>query len=192
MKAAAIEPKEKRKQGIKVELTLPDGISASVSGNILSVKGPKGESKRVIKQKNVSVSADGDKLVFETSRSTKKDKKMANSLVAHAKNMMKGAAETHAYILKICAGHFPITVTVADKKLSVKNFLGEKVPRVLPLKDGATVKVEGVLIHVTSVDKEIAGQVSAGIEQLTRRPGFDSRVFQDGIFITNKDGKELK
>ena len=85
-----------------------------------------------------------------------------------------------------------MTVTISDNKLHVKNFLGEKVPRVLNLKEGTTVKVDGALIHVTSSSKELAGQVSGDIEQLTRRPGFDTRVFQDGIYIINKDGKELK
>ncbi|MDP6647875.1 MAG: 50S ribosomal protein L6, partial [Candidatus Woesearchaeota archaeon] len=63
---------------------------------------------------------------------------------------------------------------------------------VLQIKEGATVKVEGDLINVTSTNKETAGQVSADIEQLTRRPGYDKRIFQDGIYIINKDGKELK
>ena len=53
-------------------------------------------------------------------------------------------------------------------------------------------KVEGELIHVAGTNKEIAGQVSADIEQLTRRPGYDTRIFQDGIWITSKDGKEMK
>jgi large subunit ribosomal protein L6 len=63
---------------------------------------------------------------------------------------------------------------------------------VLDLKNDADVKIEGDLIYVTSQNKETAGQASADIEQLTRRPGYDTRIFQDGIYIINKDGKELK
>ena len=59
------------------------------------------------------------------------------------------------------------------------------------IKAGAEVKLDGI-INITSPDKEIAGQISADIEQLTRRPGFDTRVFQDGIYIINKDGEEQK
>ena len=181
-----------KKQNLRIEVTLPEGVLASISGKSLIIKGPKGEVKRELKQKNVSVKVEGQKIIFETKRFTKKDKKMAYSLTAHAKNMVKGTTQNHAYTLKICAGHFPMTVAVADNKLSVKNFLGEKVPRVLRLKEGAAVKVDGQFIHVTSASKEIAGQVAADIEQLTRRPGFDTRVFQDGVYIVNKDGKELK
>ena len=186
------QSKPGKKQNVRIEVALPEGVAASVAGNMLTIKGPKGEVTRELKQKNVSVKIDGQKIILETKRFTKKDKKMAYSLTAHAKNMIKGTTQTHEYTLKICAGHFPMTVAVADNKLSVKNFLGEKVPRILPLKEGASVKVDGQLIHITSTSKEIAGQVAAGIEQLTRRPGFDTRVFQDGIYIINKDGKELK
>ena len=186
------QSKPGKKQNVRIEVALPEGVAASVEGNMLTIKGPKGEVTRELKQKNVSVKIDGQKIILETKRFTKKDKKMAYSLTAHAKNMIKGTTQTHEYTLKICAGHFPMTVAVADNKLSVKNFLGEKVPRILPLKEGASVKVDGQLIHITSTSKEIAGQVAAGIEQLTRRPGFDTRVFQDGIYIINKDGKELK
>ena len=85
-----------------------------------------------------------------------------------------------------------MNVSTSNNKLIVKNFLGEKVPRILQLKEGADVKIEGEIIKVESSNKELAGQVSADIEQLTRRPGYDSRIFQDGIYITNKDGRELK
>ena len=85
-----------------------------------------------------------------------------------------------------------MNVRITVNKLVIKNFLGEKVPRTLEFKNGVQVKVDGDLIHVVSNSKELAGQVSADIEQLTRRPGYDTRVFQDGCYIISKDGKELK
>ena len=53
-------------------------------------------------------------------------------------------------------------------------------------------KVEGDNVSVESPDKELAGTTASDIEQLTRRPNFDTRIFQDGIFITSKAGKEIK
>ena len=54
-----------------------------------------------------------------------------------------------------------------------------------------TNKVEGEIVTVNHCDIEVAGQTAADIEQLTRRPGFDPRIFQDGIYITKKDGKNI-
>src|SRR3989338_2299349 len=108
---------------------------------------------------------------------------------AHVRNLVRGADEGHVYKLKICASHFPMTVQVAGSQLVIKNFLGEKFPRTLALKEGATVKVDGQIITVESANKETAGTVASDIEKLTRRPGFDPRVFQDGIYMILKDGK---
>lgn len=184
--------KIKRKEGITKEIVLPDNVSASIDGKFLLVKGVKGEAKREIKQRNISIKIDDKKIAIESKSGTKEDKKIIGSLMAHIKNMIKGSTHNHVYTLKICSGHFPMSVSVSGDNLIVKNFLGEKVPRVLQLKQNADVKVEGELVYVTSTNKEIAGQISADIEQLTRRPRYDTRVFQDGIYITNKDGKHLK
>ena len=182
----------KKKQGTVKDIGLPDNLSASIHGQILLIKGPKDEVKKEFKQHNISISVNDKKIFLESKSGTKEDKKIMGSLVAHIKNMIRGSQQKHVYTLKICSGHFPMNVSISSNKLFVKNFLGEKVPRVLQLKEGADVKVEGDLIHVESANKEIAGQVSADIEQLTRRPGYDTRIFQDGCYIIVKDGKVLK
>jgi len=184
--------KSRKKVGIMKEVGLPEGVSASLNELVLTIKGPHGESKRMLKKQSISIKIVSNKITFESEKATKENKKMIGSLEAHVKNMIKGSIHGHTYILKICSGHFPMNVSISGNKLHVKNFLGEKVPRVLQLKEGADVKVDGSAIHVTSPSKEIAGQVSADIEKLTRRPGFDTRIFQDGIYITTKDGRELK
>lgn len=186
--------KEKIKGRIVREILLPDGVGASVNERVLIIKGPKGEVKRELKQHRVSIKRDDKKIILESEKETKRDKKIIGSLAAHVKNMIRGSLQNHTHILKICSGHFPMSVTVSGDKLIVKNFLGEKVPRVLKLNmdSGAEIRVEGELIYVKSASKEIVGQVSADIEQLTRRPGYDTRIFQDGIYIINKGGRELK
>lgn len=184
--------KNQKKGKITRDIELPSDVSAFLDNGFLLIKGPKGEVKIGSKQRNVVIKIENKKITIESKSGTKVDKKIIGSVVAHIKNMIKGSLQKHTYILKICSGHFPMSVSATGNKFIVKNFLGEKVPRVLQLKDGADVKVEGDLIYVTSPNKEIAGQISADIEQLTRRPGYDSRIFQDGCYIISKTGKELK
>ncbi len=62
----------------------------------------------------------------------------------------------------------------------------------MKIKEDVDVKVEGDKVTVESPDKEKAGQCAASIEQLTKRTGYDSRIFQDGIWVVSKSGKELK
>lgn len=181
-----------KKKGIELEIKLPDKVEAKKEGTVLIIKGPKGECKRVIAEPLLSLSIKDSAVLLSTSESTKAEKKRIYAYEEHIKNMVIGVTHGHSYQLKICAGHFPVTVSVANSQLIIKNFLGEKFPRTLKLKAGATVKVEGDKIDVTSPDKEIAGTTASDIETLTRRPGFDTRIFQDGIYIINKDGKEIK
>ncbi|MEK6943136.1 MAG: 50S ribosomal protein L6 [Nanoarchaeota archaeon] len=186
------QTRDLRKEKLIKHVEMPSGVTMSVTGKTITVKGPKGEVKREMKFHHVVIKHESNKITFEANKTTKRSKKMIGSLVAHVKNMVRGSQNAHVYVLKICSGHFPMNVSISGNKFVVKNFLGEKVPRSMIIKAGAEVKLDGDHINITSPDKEIAGQISADIEQLTRRPGFDTRVFQDGIYIINKDGEEQK
>ncbi len=178
---------------IEERVELGEGASASYDQKtrVLVVKGEKGELKRVLYHPAIRITIENGSILFAAADVTLREKKRLYTFVAHAKNMVKGVTEGFTYTLKICSGHFPMSVAVKDRTFEVKNFIGEKVPRVLAIKDGADVAIDGDVVTVTGFDKEIVGQVAADIEQLTRRTGFDSRIFQDGIFITEKDGKKV-
>lgn len=84
-----------------------------------------------------------------------------------------------------------MNVSVEKGNVIVKNFLGEKMARVARILEGSEVKVNGDEIIVTSVNKETAGQTASNIEQCTRVTNKDRRIFQDGIYITQKGGKSV-
>jgi len=83
-------------------------------------------------------------------------------------------------------------LTYKNNLLEVKNYMGETVPRTLKIKPGVEVVIKEPEITVTSPSKELSALTAAAIEQLTRRANFDRRVFQDGIYITHKDGVDIK
>lgn len=180
----------KRKK-IEEQIEIPKGVQVTVEGFNITVKGPKGEVKRIVKNPTIVIIKNQDNIVFTAEKTSKKEKKEVNTYAAHFKNMINGATVGHYYELKICSGHFPMNVSYAGGEIIIKNFIGEKNPRKLKIQQGVTVKVEGDKITVEHSDIEIAGQTAANIEQLTRRPGFDPRIFQDGIYIVKKDGKDI-
>ena len=167
------------------------GIEVKVDGSVITLKGEKGEVSRDFKNPRISIEHQDDKIYFKAKKATKREKTIIGTFKAHLNNLIKGVKEGHKYTLKICAGHFPMNVSVNNNVFSVKNFLGEKTPRTVEIKKGVSVKIEGDIIVVEGVNKERVGQTAGDIEQLTRITDRDRNKFQDGIYITNKDGKDI-
>ena len=165
-------------------------MSASYEERSLKVKG-KNEVSRVLYQPKITVKVENNKIVLEAKKATQREKRMIYAMKAHAKNLFKGAEQGHTYKLKVCSGHFPMNISISNGVLTVKNFLGEAVPRTLKLKQGADVKLEGDIITVTANIKDIAGQQAGEIEKLTRITNRDRRIFQDGLYIIEKDGRPV-
>lgn len=179
------------KAHLKEEFEVTEGVTVKHENNLLVVEGSKGKVERSAILPGITIKQNDAKVVIEALRGSKREKMLINTFKAHIKNMMRGVTEGHNYKLKICSGHFPMTVTVKGNELEVKNFIGEKVPRVINFKEGVSVKVDGDLITVEGIDKEAVGSAAAKIELMCKRSGFDKRIFQDGIYITEKDGKVL-
>jgi large subunit ribosomal protein L6 len=183
--------RQKQKETLQETVELPTGCEFRQDNQKITVKGPKGEVTRTLSDKQIKIKNEGGALALSYENTTKREKKNLFTTAAHLKNMVKGVQEGFTYRLKICSGHFPMSVSFKGGVFEIKNFIGEKVPRTLKIKPGADLKIEGDTITVHAVDKELAGLTAGAIEKLTRRPGFDKRIFQDGIYITEKDGKKI-
>ena len=173
------------------EIEIPEGVEIKIENGTINVKGPEGENKRIFDLRKIALEKKENKIIMGSKKATKKEKKMINTMTAHIKNMIKGTKEKFEYKLKIVFSHFPITVEVQGDKAIIKNFLGEKVPREVKVPKDAEIKVDKDIITVTSINKEIAGQAAANLESATKIKMRDRRIFQDGIYITNKAGREI-
>ena len=177
---------------VREEVEIPEGVEVTVEGNVVKVKGPKGELERELKYPGVKIFTEDGKVVIYKEFPRKKDIAIARTFKAHIANMIKGVTEGFTYKLKVVYSHFPVTVKVQGDEVVIENFLGEKNPRRAKILPGVTVKVRGQEITVEGIDKEAVGQTAANIEQATRITKWDRRVFQDGIYIVEKAGKPIK
>jgi large subunit ribosomal protein L6 len=182
MKKENLRPLEK-------EIVLPEGVEAEINGKELKIKKGNKEGKKVII--NIEMTKKDNILLLKAKRSTKREIKQINTAKAHIKNMIKGLDNNYMYKLQICAVHFPMTVLAKDNQVIIKNFLGETKERKANIVTGATVKIERDIITVESHDKEAAGQTAANIEKAARTRNKDKRIFQDGIYMTEKCGKGI-
>ncbi|OIO66331.1 50S ribosomal protein L6 [Candidatus Woesearchaeota archaeon CG1_02_57_44] len=178
------------KATINETVDLPEGVSASMSDTVITLKGAKGEISKRVADGKISCVVTDNVVTLHADDGTKREKARIGSAKAHIKNMIKGVTNGYTYMLKVCAGHFPMNITASKDSFQVKNFMGEKVPRKMSVDPTVKIKVAGDIITVEGTSKEAVSQQAARIEQLTRICGKDRRIFQDGIYITSKGDGE--
>jgi len=181
------------KGNISHEIEIPEGVEVKIEDGIISAKGPAGENSRRLVSKKLNISKKDNAILIQAENTTKREKKLRQEHSNHtSKIYFLVLAKIYTYQLKICSSHFPITAEIKDNVMSVKNLLGESVPRKIKLKQGADVKVEGEIIKISSSDKELAGTIASLIEAKCKVKGRDRRIFQDGIFIISKAEQETE
>lgn len=172
------------------EIKVPEGFTADVGGMTVSVSGPKGKLSREFRGMfGVKIERTTGGVKVSSESEIRKQKSKVGAVIAHVRNMLMGLKEGYTAKLKIIYTHFPVTVKVEDKerRVMVTNFLGEKTPRAAKIfGDDTKVEINGADIVITGTDIEAVGQTAANLEQKTRVRAHDRKVFQDGIFITEK------
>jgi large subunit ribosomal protein L6 len=182
---------KKKKKIFEEKIKIPESIQLDLSGSLIKVKGPAGNNEKRLTNPLIYIKKENDNIILSSSRYTRKEKRILMTFVAHINNLIKGVISPYVYTLKICSGHFPMSVSVLNNKVIIKNFFAEKIPREAKILPNVDVKINGELITIKSVDRELAGQTASNIEQACRIVARDRRIFMDGIYITSKAGKQI-
>ncbi len=175
---------------ISHSIALPEGASASIAGDVITVSKDGQSLSREFRHHKVEVRAvNGDLEVF-VNLPRRSDKALAGTWAAHLRNMVLGIDEGFEYRLKAVFSHFPMSLKVDGKQMIINNLFGEKVPRVAKLPwspDEVKVQVKNKTdVVVSGANREKVGQTAANIERACRIKKRDRRVFQDGIYIVSK------
>jgi large subunit ribosomal protein L6 len=168
---------------IKEKIEVPKGIELKVSGRSVEVSGPKGKLSKTFRFPDVKIAPEGKEVAVEASSKRRRDKAAVGTILAHLRNMFKGVTKGFVYKMRVVYSHFPITVKVEGKRVSVNNFLGERHPRFANVVGDVKVEVNGDEVLVSGINKEDVGQTAVNIERSTRVTHRDRRIFQDGCYI---------
>lgn len=174
------------KKEIKEEIEVPEGISGTFEDGTLKLKKDSQEVVRKVNRPDIEIKIKGNKLILEAKKGNRTQYKVIKTLLSHIKNTLYGLSNPFVYKLESASVHFPLTLKVEGDYVIIDNFLGEKVPRKAKIVPGSEVKINGQEITITSYDKEAAGQTAANLEQATKVTNRDPRIFQDGVYITEK------
>ncbi|MDQ1275100.1 MAG: large subunit ribosomal protein [Euryarchaeota archaeon] len=167
-------------------IEIPEGVSVSLSQDVITARGPKGTVERTFWYPGIKIEVREGEILVDAESSRKEQKAMVGTFASHIKNLMIGVSEGFECKMTIVYAHFPMQVKVEGKTLVIGNFLGEKKPRVAKILGESKVKVSGNEVTISGINKEDVGQTAANIEQKTKIKRFDPRIFQDGIYIVQK------
>lgn len=167
-------------------IDIPEKVDIRKEKDLIVVTGPKGELKKVIHNPLISLEVKGKIVVIKSVNEKRKSLAMAGTAAAHIRNMVAGVTSGYEAKMKIVYSHFPIKVKVESGSVIIQNFMGERDSRKAEIVEGVKVDVKKEELLISGIDREAVGQTAGRIEIVTRVTGYDRRVFQDGIFLTEK------
>ena len=139
-------------------IELPKGVTVNIAAGGVSVKGPKGELKRILPT-GVSLKVTGTHIDVsrnDDSRENRSKHGLTRALVA---NMVTGV--TTGFERKLEINGVGYRAEVAGQKLTMA--LGYSHPIVYDLPKGISAKVDKNIIIVTGSDREVLGETAAKI-----------------------------
>jgi large subunit ribosomal protein L6 len=170
----------------RTEIEIPDEVTAEIDHLDLTVEGPEGNVTRRLWYPDVEVEVEDGRVVVQSDESDAKTMATLGTFESHVRNMFHGVTDEWEYKMEVFYSHFPMQVRSEGDEVVIENFLGERAPRRAAIHGDTTVEVDDEEVYLRGPDIEDVGQTAADIEQLTRVPGKDTRVFQDGVYITEK------
>ena len=173
----------------KQPVAIPAGVTVTVNGQSISVKGPKGELSREIPAGITATVAEG-KVVYER----KDDSRLLRSLHGLSRtlcaNMVEGVTKGYKKSLSIEGTGFKAQQQ-GEKLLLSLGFASPK-EYAVPAGIKVTLEKDGVIVHVEGIDKELVGQAAARIRSFYPAEPYKGKgVKYVGEVIRRKQGKKM-
>lgn len=171
----------------KYPVVVPNGVTVSMAGSNVSVKGKLGESSLQLVD-DVEASLEGNQLWVKPKGETKRARMMWGTTRALLNNMVKGVSDGFTINLEINGVGY--RAAVQGKNLNLQ--LGYSHDINYPIPDGIAVKCEKpTSISITGKDRQIVGQIAAEIRAFRGPEPYKGKgVKYDTETILRKEGKK--
>lgn len=166
---------------------IPANTEVKIAGDVLTMKGPKGELSRSFKFDLVSINLQGDEATFTPKTEDISTKALWGTYAAHFKNMLKGVNE--GYEKKLTLEGVGFKSEVAGNTL--KFALGFSHPVIMDIPATLKVTAEKNVITISGTDKEAVGQFAAKVrDQKPPEPYKGKGIRYEGEYVRRKQGKK--
>ncbi len=171
-------------------IELPEGVTLSVDGSTVTVKGPKGELSQKI-DRDLSVQIEDGVVTLNRPTDQKRHKAMQGLYRSLIANMVVGVSEGYKKVLELVGVGYKAENKgqVLDLALGYShNFIFE-IPAEVSVST-ETLKGQPPRVFLESIDKQLVGQVAAKIRSLRKPEPYKGKgVRYQGEIIRRKAGK---
>ena len=172
----------------KLPIEIPEGVTIDIKGEIVTVKGPKGELSERIRS-NITVKIEGNILTCSKSDETKESKSLhglSRSLIA---NMVEGVTKGFVKRLEIIGVGYKANVQGSKLVLN----LGFSHPIEIKTPEGITFELDKDkknILSVSGISKQQVGEIAAKIRSYRKPEPYKGKgIRYEGEHVARKAGK---
>jgi large subunit ribosomal protein L6 len=171
-------------------ITVPAGVDLKVNGQVVTVKGPKGELSHTLAEPITLEKADDGSFNVVRPNDERKAKELHGLSRTLISNMVVGVTEGYRKSLEIAGTGYRVTAKGSDLEFA----LGFSHPVLVTPPPGITFTVERpTLFHIAGIDKQQVGEVAANIRKIRPPEPYKGKgVKYQGEVIRRKAGKAGK
>jgi large subunit ribosomal protein L6 len=173
----------------KAPIAIPSGVDITITGQHVTVKGPKGTLSRVIPGE-IIVRKEDSTLLVERPNDERQNRSLHGLSRTLVSNMVIGVTDGFSKELEIVGVGYRAEAQGANLRLA----LGFSHPVNVPAPDGITFEIPvQTRIIIKGIDKELVGQVAANIRSIRKPEPYKGKgVRYAGERILRKAGKTGK
>ena len=172
----------------KKTITVPAGVTVTINGADVTVKGAKGELKWTMPA-GISAAQEGDVLTVSRASEDRQVRALHGTSRSLIANMIEGVSKGFEKKLEIVGVGFKAAV----KGQALDLALGKSHPILHPIPAGVTVTVtDNTKVKVEGIDKQIVGQFAAEVRgYYPPEPYKGKGIHYVGEYIRRKEGKSV-
>lgn len=169
----------------KQPIKLPKGVTGSIAGLVVSVKGPKGElSAKFHPHMNVEVKEGS--VVVSIAKKSKQAAALWGTTRANLANLVRGVTDGFRKQLELQGVGYRANLKGKDIELQI----GFSHPVLVKAPEGIVFAVEKEIVTISGIDKQLVGQIAASIRAVRKPEPYQGKgIRYVGEVVRRKVGK---
>lgn len=170
-------------------INLPEGVTVSQNGNVVTVKGPKGELSNTFSS-DIEIVIDGSSVQLKRPNDTKAMKTIHGTSRANLNNMVEGVSKGFTKTLEIVGVGYRASLKGNTLVLAA----GYSHDVELEIPQGIKVELpKNTQVVVSGIDKQVVGQFSATVRGVREpEPYLGKGIHYSDEHVRRKEGKTAK